>query len=184
MIKPNIKAILIQSRSAKTAYTQQPQHPYRCSHPPSHVAADPNSRLEARHRRLRRRGVSPLLHSHDPPPSRLVSLGHPRTVSTGSVSKAHALPGMRVGWVISQDKDIVQRVVTPRVYTMISVSLLDDSVAAFALSKEVPPPIPETQLADVRREHHPTRRRRHARRAKMPLGQARRVNAMFPPDSE
>jgi aspartate/methionine/tyrosine aminotransferase len=88
----------------------------------------------------------PLFHTNEPPPPPVVSLGYPRTVSTGSVSKAHALPGIRVGWVISQDKEIIQRVITLRDYTTISVSLLDDSVAAFALSKEVLPRLMERNL--------------------------------------
>ncbi|KAK7210757.1 hypothetical protein V2G26_017935 [Clonostachys chloroleuca] len=89
---------------------------------------------------------SPLFHTHEPQPPSLVSLGCPRTLSTGSVSKAHGLPGVRVGWVVSQDKDIIRRVITLRDYTTISVSLLDDSVAAFALSKEVLPQVMERSL--------------------------------------
>ncbi|KAM6508268.1 hypothetical protein FALCPG4_018145 [Fusarium falciforme] len=89
---------------------------------------------------------SPLFHTNESRPPPLVSLGSPRTISTGSVSKAHGLPGIRVGWVISQDKEIIRRVTTLRDYTTISVSLLDDSVAAFALSKEVLPRLMERNL--------------------------------------
>ncbi|KAF5635781.1 aspartate aminotransferase [Fusarium sp. NRRL 52700] len=89
---------------------------------------------------------SPLFHTNEPRPLPLVSLGAPRTVSTGSVSKAHGLPGIKIGWVISQDKEIIQRVITLRDYTTISVSLLNDSVATFALSKEVLPRLMERNL--------------------------------------
>lgn len=89
---------------------------------------------------------APLFHGKDPSPPPLVSLGLPRTVSTGSVSKSYALPGIRIGWVVSQDKDIIQRVSTIRDYTTISVSQLDDSVAAFALSKEVLPQLMQRSL--------------------------------------
>jgi aspartate/methionine/tyrosine aminotransferase len=88
---------------------------------------------------------SPLFHTNDRPPP-LVSLGSPLTLSTGSLSKAYALPGIRIGWVVSQDKEIIHRVSVLRDYTTISVSLLDDSVAAFALSKEVLPRLMERNL--------------------------------------
>lgn len=88
---------------------------------------------------------SPLFHTNDRPPP-LVSLGSPGTVSTGSLSKAYALPGIRIGWVISQDKDIIHRVSALRDYTTISVSLLDDSVASFALSEEVLPRLMDRNL--------------------------------------
>ncbi|KAN0115319.1 PLP-dependent transferase [Hyaloscypha variabilis] len=89
---------------------------------------------------------SPLFHTNEPRPPPLVSLGSLRTISTASVSKAHGLPGIRVGWVVSQDKEILRRVITLRDYTTISVSLLDDSVAAFALSREVLPKLIEYNL--------------------------------------
>ncbi|CAJ0554947.1 Ff.00g134600.m01.CDS01 [Fusarium sp. VM40] len=88
---------------------------------------------------------SPAFHTKDQPPP-LVSLGSPRTLSTGSLSKAYALPGIRIGWVVSQDKEIIRQVSTLRDYTTISVSLLDDSVGAFALSKEVLPRLMERNL--------------------------------------
>lgn len=48
--------------------------------------------------------------------------------------------------MVSQDKEIIHRVSALRDYTTISVSLLDDSVAAFALSKEVLPRLMERNL--------------------------------------
>lgn len=93
---------------------------------------------------------SPLFHSEEsedvsPPP--FVSLGYPQGVSTGSVSKAHGLPGIRVGWVVSPNREILERVVTARDYTTISVSRLDDGVAAYALSPGVLPRLLERNLA-------------------------------------
>ncbi|EGU74231.1 hypothetical protein FOXB_15258 [Fusarium oxysporum f. sp. conglutinans Fo5176] len=63
---------------------------------------------------------SPLFHTKDQAPP-LVSLGSPRTLSTSSLSKAYALPGIRIGWVVSQDKEIIHRVSALRDYTTISV---------------------------------------------------------------
>ncbi|KAM6537838.1 hypothetical protein FALCPG4_003741 [Fusarium falciforme] len=89
---------------------------------------------------------SPLFHTSNRPPP-LVSLGYSHAISTGSVSKAHGLPGIRVGWVVSQNAEILQRITTLRDYTTTSVSQLDDSVAAFALSEEVLPRLMERNMA-------------------------------------
>lgn len=88
---------------------------------------------------------NPLFHTSNRPPP-LVSLGYNHAISTGSVSKAHGLPGIRVGWVVSQDAEIMQRIITLRDYTTTSVSQLDDSVAAFALSEEVLPQLMERNM--------------------------------------
>ena len=90
---------------------------------------------------------SPLFYTAGPKPPPLVSLGYSRSVSTGSVSKAHGLPGLRVGWVVSQDADLMQKIVTARDYTTLSVSQLDDSVASFALRKEVLPVLMQRNLS-------------------------------------
>lgn len=84
----------------------------------------------------------PLFHSlpdgQGSPPS-ILSFGYDKVVSTGSMSKAWALAGIRVGWIASRDKSIVEAVAEARDYTTISVSQLDDQVASYALSDEVWP---------------------------------------------
>ena len=90
---------------------------------------------------------SPLFHDDATKPPPFVSLGYFNSVSTGSVSKAHGLPGIRVGWVVSPNLDIIERITTARDYTTISVSQLDEGVAAFALSPEVLPRLLERNLA-------------------------------------
>ncbi|KAJ9644039.1 hypothetical protein H2201_006626 [Coniosporium apollinis] len=79
----------------------------------------------------------PIFHSITPmspdfPPS-ILSLGYPHTIATGSLSKAYSLAGIRVGWLASRSRDIIENCAAARHYTTISVSQLDDSVAAFAL---------------------------------------------------
>lgn len=69
------------------------------------------------------------------PPS-ILSLGYRNTIATGSLSKAYALAGIRVGWVASRSPDLVERIASARDYTTISVSQLDQAVAAFALAPE------------------------------------------------
>ncbi|KAK3309913.1 pyridoxal phosphate-dependent transferase [Chaetomium strumarium] len=93
---------------------------------------------------------SPLYHSLPPgqeaPPS-ILALGYEKAVATGSMSKAFALAGIRTGWIGSRDKAIIDAVATARDYTTISVSHLDDQVAAYALSKPVLGPLLKRNMA-------------------------------------
>lgn len=82
---------------------------------------------------------SPLFHSPTDPPPPVVSLPYAKTVSTGSLSKSYGLPGIRVGWAVSQDLDLIQRIVNLRDYTTLSVSQIDDGIARHALSPEILP---------------------------------------------
>jgi aspartate/methionine/tyrosine aminotransferase len=82
----------------------------------------------------------PLFHSISPldddfPPS-LLSAGYSNTIATGSLSKAYSLAGLRVGWIASRNRDLIEQIAKVRDYTTISVSQLDQSVAAFALSPD------------------------------------------------
>ncbi|KAK2598544.1 hypothetical protein N8I77_011949 [Diaporthe amygdali] len=92
---------------------------------------------------------SPLYHSPpsdaDIPPS-ILSFGYDKTISTGSMSKAWALAGIRLGWVASRDKGIIEAIAEARDYTTISVSQLDDQVATYALSDEVRPALIKRNL--------------------------------------
>ncbi|KAJ6140530.1 hypothetical protein N7470_010326 [Penicillium chermesinum] len=69
------------------------------------------------------------------PPS-VLSLGYEKTVATGSVSKAYSLAGLRVGWIASRDRFIIEACAASRDYTTISVGQIDDAVASFALAPE------------------------------------------------
>ena len=79
----------------------------------------------------------PLFHSISPgspefPPS-ILSLSYTKTIATGSLSKAYSLAGIRVGWIASRSPDIIEACAQARHYTTISVSQIDDQIAAFAL---------------------------------------------------
>ena len=80
----------------------------------------------------------PLFHSISPgdpdfPPS-LLSLGYAKTIVTGSLSKAYSLAGIRVGWIASRSPEIIEACSRARDYTTISVSQIDDQIAAYAMS--------------------------------------------------
>ncbi|KAL2848129.1 hypothetical protein BJY01DRAFT_233995 [Aspergillus pseudoustus] len=80
----------------------------------------------------------PLFHSITPMdadfPSSVLSLGYERTIVTGSMSKAYSLAGIRLGWIASRDRSIIEACASARDYTTISVSQLDDAVASYALA--------------------------------------------------
>ncbi|KAE8136215.1 hypothetical protein BDV38DRAFT_272262 [Aspergillus pseudotamarii] len=79
----------------------------------------------------------PIFHSITPMepefPSSLLSLGYERTIVTGSMSKAYSLAGIRVGWIASRDRSVIETCASTRHYTTISVSQLDDAIASYAL---------------------------------------------------
>lgn len=60
--------------------------------------------------------------------------GYPNIIVTGSMSKAFSLAGIRVGWIASPSLPLINQFASSRHYTTISVSQLDDAVAAFALA--------------------------------------------------
>lgn len=91
----------------------------------------------------------PLFHSLqnelEAPPS-ILSFDYDRVVSTGSMSKTYALAGLRLGWIASKDRSIIDLIVNTRHYTTISVSQLDDQVARYALSESVLPSLLKRNL--------------------------------------
>lgn len=50
------------------------------------------------------------------------------------MSKAYSLAGIRTGWIASRNLDIIETCAQARHHTTLSVSQLDEQVAAFALS--------------------------------------------------
>lgn len=63
-------------------------------------------------------------------------MGYANTIATGSLSKAYSLAGLRVGWIASRSKDVIDKCALARDYTTISVSKLDQAVASFALGPD------------------------------------------------
>lgn len=63
---------------------------------------------------------------------------YPRTIATGSLSKAYGLPGLRIGWSLSPE-DMTERLWAHRDYTTIAPGTLTDRLAAVALDPAVRP---------------------------------------------
>ena len=56
-----------------------------------------------------------------------------RGISVCSMSKIFSLAGLRLGWIATKDKQIMNSCIHHREYNMISCSLLDENIAALAL---------------------------------------------------
>jgi aspartate/methionine/tyrosine aminotransferase len=84
----------------------------------------------------------PLFHTSSarPPPSAL-SYDYENILVTASMSKAFSLAGLRIGWIATRSPSIIQRLAEARDHTTISVSSIDDALAAYALSNSVRKPL-------------------------------------------
>ena len=59
-----------------------------------------------------------------------------RVFAVGSLSKAYALPGLRIGWVVAPDK-MADEIWARQDYVTISATMLGNKLASYALSPEV-----------------------------------------------
>ncbi|KAM0554910.1 hypothetical protein ACHAPJ_006646 [Fusarium lateritium] len=84
-------------------------------------------------------------------PRPVTTLGsYEKTLSTGSMSKGYALAGIRVGWIATRDRSILSAIALARDYTTISVSQVDDQIAAYALSPQVRPSLVKRNISLAR----------------------------------
>jgi aspartate/methionine/tyrosine aminotransferase len=58
---------------------------------------------------------------------------YPRAISLGTVSKAYGLPGLRIGWLVSKDREILDRITELKLYTTICSSAPSELLVALAL---------------------------------------------------
>ena len=63
-----------------------------------------------------------------------------RVLAMGSMSKAYGLPGLRIGWIVTSE-DLAEEVWARQEYVTIGSAMLDNKLAAYALSPEVRPRI-------------------------------------------
>ena len=73
-----------------------------------------------------------------------------RVFAIGSLSKAYALPGLRIGWVVAPDS-WADEIWARQDYVTISATMLGNKLAAYALSPEVHPRIIRRTREYVRR---------------------------------
>jgi aspartate/methionine/tyrosine aminotransferase len=56
-----------------------------------------------------------------------------RAISLGTVSKAHGLPGLRIGWLACRDAELLERITDLKLYTTICSSAPSELLVALAL---------------------------------------------------
>ncbi|PSK41175.1 hypothetical protein C7M61_000849 [Candidozyma pseudohaemuli] len=66
----------------------------------------------------------------------VVCYGYDKTVSTGSMSKAFSLAGLRLGWIVTKNAELVEALYEKRDYNTISVLMVDDMLATLALQNK------------------------------------------------
>jgi aspartate/methionine/tyrosine aminotransferase len=71
----------------------------------------------------------------DPVADTAVRLG-PKVVTVASLSKCHGAAALRIGWVISTDVDLVDRLVTAKFNTVVSASPVTEALAVRLLERE------------------------------------------------
>jgi aspartate/methionine/tyrosine aminotransferase len=84
------------------------------------------------------------VHGHDAPAASVAALD-PRIVTGSSVSKALGAPGLRTGWLTVPDPDLRARLAVAKMNTVLSGSVLDETLAAALLRNK------ESVLAPRRR---------------------------------
>jgi len=67
-------------------------------------------------------------------------------ITVSSLSKCHGTPGLRIGWLYSNDDDFIKEVSIAKMNTVISNSVLDEYVAIQVLKKE-------SEIFQLRRVH-------------------------------
>lgn len=72
-----------------------------------------------------------------------------RVIAVNSLSKAYALPGLRIGWVIASP-ELVEEIWARQDYITISSSMMANKIAAYALSPEIRPRLIERTRQYIR----------------------------------
>lgn len=73
-----------------------------------------------------------------------------RILAVGSMSKAYGLPGLRTGWVVCKDREVINSIWSRHEYNTISAGMMANHLAAIALSEEVRPAILQRARSYVR----------------------------------
>jgi aspartate/methionine/tyrosine aminotransferase len=82
-----------------------------------------------------------------PPAASALALG-PRVVVTGSLSKCHGAPGLRIGWAVTRDAALREQLVRAKFNTVIACSRIDEALALRLLRRaEADLPARRAQLA-------------------------------------
>lgn len=73
-------------------------------------------------------------YGNEPVAASAVELGD-RVISTGSLSKCHGAPGLRIGWAITRDAVLREQLVTAKFGTVLSCGRIDEALALRVLQR-------------------------------------------------
>ena len=76
----------------------------------------------------------PLFHSGDVPTSMVEHDLYDKTMVAGSLSKVWGFAGVRIGWVVTRNKEIRDKVIKARKWTVQTVSVVDETIAKEVLN--------------------------------------------------
>jgi aspartate/methionine/tyrosine aminotransferase len=74
-----------------------------------------------------------------------------RVLAIGSMSKAYGLPGLRTGWVVCQDREVISRIWSRHEYNTISAGMMANHLASLALSEDIRPAILQRARSYIRK---------------------------------
>jgi aspartate/methionine/tyrosine aminotransferase len=60
----------------------------------------------------------------------------PRVISVSSMSKSYGLPGIRIGWLVTQDKNLMETFLAAKEQIFITNSVVDEEIALQFLSRK------------------------------------------------
>lgn len=86
----------------------------------------------------------------DLPPS-ILSFNYSKSAVVSSMSKAYSLAGLRVGWIASENPEIIKACLSARDYTTVCVSKICEGITTYALNPSVGPHVVEYNIATARR---------------------------------
>lgn len=77
----------------------------------------------------------PLFHAGKVPASVVEHKTYDRTIASGSLSKVWGFAGVRIGWVVTRNKEIRENIIKARMWNVQSVSIMDEIIAKEVLSE-------------------------------------------------
>ena len=76
----------------------------------------------------------PLFHSCDVPTSMVEHNSYDKTMVAGSLSKVWGFAGVRIGWVVTRNSEIREKVIKARKWNVQTVSVVDEAIAKEVLN--------------------------------------------------
>jgi len=83
-------------------------------------------------------------------PTPLAAALSPRCISVASLSKSYGLPGIRIGWMITRDRELQETFLAAKEQICICNSIVDEAIAAHVLAQKgriLPPVLRRSRLA-------------------------------------